>query len=153
MRICNYKVVNIVVICIVLMSCVILTGCSRNDNSAGTSSNDEVCPDTLVTVDEVAFSSAIDESGRPVDSSTVFPADTQEIFGTFMVPDICCSIVVIHWFYQDDLIHEWQGVGPGTGIPLNSSITKPADGFDLGNYRVVLYINVREVTTASFTVI
>jgi len=152
MRINNQKIVSIITI-LLIVTCLALIGCSNNNASTGTTDNNEICPDTLIIVEEATFSSAIDESGRPIGSSNVFQSSTPEIYCTFMVPDVCCSIVVIDWLYQGDLIHKWQGVGPGTGIPLNSSITQPSGGFNPGDYQVILYINVREVTIAYFTIV
>lgn len=112
----------------------------------------EVCPDTLVQIDEAVLSAAIDENGNPIQFTHEFTVETPKIYCTFIVPDICCTTLFVRWFYGEEIIGTWEGVGIGNLIPQTLSLDKPAGGFAKGDYRVTMYLGFRELVTEYFTI-
>ena len=145
-----------VVIVAALSLAVLAGGCGSGGDAASDQAQnepDEVCPDTLVEVDKIAFSSSLDESGVPVGSATVFPSDTAEIYCTFTLSDnLCCSDITVLWQYGGETVDIW--VEDGTGLsPINTvSFVRPEGGFASGEYVVKVFISIQEVLSATFTV-
>jgi hypothetical protein len=127
-------------------------GCGSGGDAAG-SVQDEVCPDTLLTGDKIAFTNSLDESRVPVGSATVFPSDTAEIFCTFTLSgNLCCSDITVLWQYGGETVKFW--VEDGTGLPAINAVSfvRPEGGFASGEYVVKVFISIQEVLSATFTV-
>jgi hypothetical protein len=120
----------------------------------GSAENEEdICPDSLVGVDEAILSSAVDAGGMPIDSTRVFTTDANEIYCSFWLSeDLCCKTLSVVWRYGNATIETWSDKSGITLFPLTVSVQKPDGGFLAGGYSVVIYIDIIEVMTIPFTV-
>ena len=145
-------VIAVTVIVAALSLAVLAGGCGPGGDAAG-SIQDEVCPDALLTGQEIVFSSSLDESGAPVGNATVFLSDTAEIFCTFTLSgNLCCSDVVVLWQYGGETVKFWAE--DGTGLPAINTVSfvRPEGGFASGEYVVKVFIVIEDVLSATFTV-
>lgn len=152
----KHRWVAAIMIALSLAALSLVGGCGSGGDAASDQTqddSDEICPDTLLTGDKIAFSSSLDESGVPVGSATVFPSDTSEIYCTFTLSDnLCCSDITVLWQYGGETVDIW--VEDGTGLPpINTvSFVRPEGGFASGEYVVKVFISIQEVLSATITV-
>jgi hypothetical protein len=128
-----------------------LAGCTSDDTGQA-ASDEEVCPDTLLSVNEALLSSAIDENGKPVNVTNVFPQGTPRIFFSLVLSDdeVCCSTVIVQWIYGGDVIDMWQDY---SNYPSIVSLESPEGGFAKGEYEVVVHIALNEILRVPFTIV
>ena len=148
-RAITYGIVAISLISV--FSIIGLAGCTSNETGQGATSDEKVCPDTLLSVSEALLSSAIDENGKPVNVTNVFTQDTPEIFFSLVLSDdeLCCSTVTVQWVYGGDVIDMWQEY---SNYPSIVSLKSPTGGFAKGEYAVAVYIEINEVIRVPFTI-
>jgi hypothetical protein len=140
----------ITIVLTVLIAAMSFTGCGSGEAASVEETTPEACPDILILVNTAHLTSTLGENGRPFGDSRVFSADTAELFVSFEVyEDICCSTVVIHWAYGEEVISFWQGYST---IPPYVTLRSPEEGFTKGDYSVVMYIGIREVMRVPFII-
>ena len=141
----------ITIVLTVLIAAMSFTGCGSGEAASVSETTQEVCPDTLILVNKATLSSSLGANQKPVGDNRVFSADTAELFVSFEVyEDICCSTIVVHWIFDDEVIDFWQGYST---IPSYVSLKSPEGGFAKGDYTAVMYIGIREVMTVPFTIV
>ena len=131
-------------------------GCTVSDEAATGQTleePDEICPDTLLLGENAVFSTSLDSDRYPQGVTTVFPANTAEIFCTFTLSDdLCCSEVIVIWQHEGETVLYLSL--DGTGLPATNtlSMVRPEEGFAKGEYLVKVYVNIRELISGTFTV-
>jgi hypothetical protein len=149
-RAITYGIVAILLI-ISALSVLSLAGCTSGETGQGATEDEEVCPDTLLSVSEAFLSSAIDENGKPVNVTNIFTQDTPEIFFSLVLSDdeVCCSTVTMQWVYGGEVIDMWQDY---SNYPSRISLNSPEGGFSRGEYEVAVYIEINEIIRVPFTI-
>jgi hypothetical protein len=146
-----------VVIVAALSLAVLAGGCGSGGDAAPDQAQnepDEVCPDTLVEVDEIVFLSAANLYGQPSPSGVEFPAGTAVIHSVITLSqDLCCKLVTVVWQMGEETVYYWSEDAPADiGDSFTVSFARPEGGFTTGQYKVSVYIGIRELVNASFTV-
>ncbi len=144
-------VIAVTVIVAALSLAVLAGGCGTGDDAAV---QDEVCPDTLVEVDEIVFLSSADMYGQPSPGGVEFPADTPVIYSVITLSqDLCCKLVTVVWQMGEETVYYWSKDSPADlGESFTVSCARPEGGFTAGQYEVSVYIGIRALVSASFTV-
>ena len=133
------------------------TGCTVPDEAATghtLEEPDEICPDTLIEADEIAFLSSANLNGQPSQDDVVFPAETPVIYGVIKLSqDLCCTLVTVVWQKEQETVHYWSVENPAEiGVSFTVPFVRPEGGFSAGQYKVTVYIGIKELVSASFTV-
>ncbi len=114
---------------------------------------------TTASLSEVTMCLSVDEEGRPVSTTALFATDAPEIYTSAKLsnapPD---TEVKLKWIYikgeadvSDYLIDETSRITEGSGY-FSGSLTRPADGWPRGDYKVVWYVDGKEKLSLYFTV-
>ena len=114
---------------------------------------------TTASLSEATMCQSVDKDMRPVNATSVFNADTPEIFCSVKLsnapPD---TEIKAEWIYiegeaeglENYMIDEWSVITEGTHY-FSTSMTRPYDGWPMGEYKVVLYIDGKEKLSVPFT--
>jgi len=142
------------VVIVAALSLAVLAGGCGSDGDAAGSVQDEVCPDTLVEVDSIVLISSAGGPGQLPEGVAVFPTDTPEILGVVTLSqDMCCTQVTVTWRLGEETVYHWSGEDPADiGDSFTVPFVRPEGGFTTGQYKVSVYIGIRELVNASFTV-
>jgi hypothetical protein len=141
----------IVIVCIFIalfLIAVPLTGCEAEVSF------------TTASLSEARMSTGVDNDLRPVGLTDVFHKDTPEIFCTFKISNAPSDTEVkAVWIYiegelkdlKDHVIGEWS-TEAGNSRYIYASLTRPNNGWPLGSYKVVMYVDDKEELSVPFTV-
>lgn len=143
----------IVIFLVLLMIGSLLTGCGSENNGQDQSSDVDICPDSLVMADGVALSSELDYRGEALGNQSVFTVDTTAIHATIRLSyNLCCTPLNISWIYDDEIIYSWQQIGTDDKYSYTSTLSNPGSNFAAGEYRIIVYVNIRMIFDITFTV-
>jgi hypothetical protein len=115
---------------------------------------------TTASLSEAKMSTGVDSDLRPVGLTDVFHEDTPEIFCTFKISNAPSDTEVkAVWLYvegelkdlKDYVIGEWS-TDAGDSRYIYASLTRPDNGWPLGSYKVVMYVDDKEELSVPFTV-
>ena len=106
---------------------------------------------------EVTMASRV-ENALPLDNTNIFTTDTLVIYCSFQLvktsPD---TDVTAEWFYMDResdtefFIDSWTETATGP-IYLSMYILQPTQGWPIGDYKVILYVDGKKEVTVPFKV-
>jgi len=127
-------VIAVVVILAALGLAMLAGGCGSGGEAVGTV-QDEVCPDTLVEVNEIALLSSANLYGQPLQGVAIFPADTPEIISVVSLSqDLCCTEVAVIWRFGEETVYYWSQESPaGIGDSFTVPFVRPEGGFTAGH--------------------
>jgi len=115
------------------------------------------CDFTSAKLEDVVVSAGVDKSNLPLDVTDVFEVDSSVIYVTGSaqnVPD--GTTVSIEWIYletdPETLIDSVDLVIEDTNTDFAFSLTKPTNGWPVGEYEAVLYIDDELQLSVTFTV-
>lgn len=147
-KIIKHFIVTVCIFIALFLLAVPLTGCEAEVSF------------TTASLSEAKMSTGVDSDLRPVGITDVFNKDTPEIFCTVKVsnapPDTEIKAV---WIYiegevknlKDYVIGEWS-TRAGDSRYMYASLTRPDNGWPLGSYKVVIYVNDKEEISVPFTI-
>jgi len=118
------------------------------------------CEVTTASLSEATMCLSVDSDMRPVDATDIFATDTPEIFCSVKLSSAPSDTdVKAEWIYvqgelegmENYLIDDYTLTAEGT-IYLGFSLTEPDDGWPIGEYKVILYVDGEEKLSVPFTV-
>jgi hypothetical protein len=143
---------GLVLITVVSLS-TILTGCSGDNDETKPTSKSTICVDNVV-LNGLVLHSEVDAKGAPVSESISesFEANTNNIYATvYLSDDVCCQTFTVQWFYPDD---ESTHLDSYTSENNFTSILPKQQGiYPLGQYRVVVTSDLKEIASVLFLVV
>jgi hypothetical protein len=137
------------IIAVITVSVFVL-GCPRAEV---TSKQEFTTSDYADSVEKIVLSSALSDSGEPINPVKTFTPDTPEIFCSFwLLEDLCCQSVRLKWQYPDGMVIWEDKDGDNLSNPDHVSLIKPENGFPEGEYIVSIYLGILEIISVTFTV-
>ena len=118
------------------------------------------CEVPTASLSEATMCLSVDSDMRPVDATDIFATDTPEIFCSVKLSSAPSDTdVKAEWIYvqgelegmENYLIDDYTLTAEGT-IYLGFSLTEPDDGWPIGEYKVILYVDGEEKLSVPFTV-
>jgi hypothetical protein len=94
------------------------------------------------------------QTGEPIEATNTFTNDIPEIFCSARLSNAPSGTEIkSEWIYvqEDLLIDTWSTSAEGTRY-LSSSITRPDSSWPTGDYKVILYLDGKEVASVSFKI-
>ncbi|MBN1863081.1 MAG: hypothetical protein JW790_05505 [Dehalococcoidales bacterium] len=149
------KRLRLTAVSILALAAFLLAGCAGGEVSlpGGASSATSLTKATMCR-------SVNPDTGEPVEPTSSFAPDTAEIFCSAKLANAPAgSEIKSEWIFVrgetgeevDYLIDTWNTTATGSGY-VSFSITAPESNWPKGDYQVVLYLDGKEVTSASFKV-
>ncbi|KSV18995.1 hypothetical protein DA01_00160 [Dehalococcoides mccartyi] len=118
---------------------------------------DNVCPDTYVRIIKGEVSTEIDAQGVPVNPASTFAEGTKVIILTYWITDeICCHDLSIVLKCNDEIIFTYTQTVGESDLKNPDSIEfypQQESGFAAGDYTAVVYLDISELISVSFTVV
>jgi hypothetical protein len=161
------------IICTVLAAVLLVSGCSSgapSSSSAPSSPSAPTVPSTPVpkpsnsTITDGVMTTSVDDGSKPTGGvKTSFPVNTAAIYCSFKVNGVSKDdMIKAAWIYvggaapakANTQINETYDIvqTSDTSYYLAFYLDKPAQGWDKGDYKVVLSINNKEKLTVPFKV-
>jgi hypothetical protein len=140
-----YKLIPIIALCISILvtaSCITVVNESKG-----------------VTLTEITMTTAVDFDMKPLDTTDVFDVDIKEIHCSVKLSNAPTNTrVTAEWIYiqgvedlQNYTIDEYSVTTEGTRY-IDMSLLRPYEGWPIGDYEVVLFVNGTETARAEFYV-
>jgi hypothetical protein len=150
----KYWLIVLVVVALSLVF-VSVSGCNKGEEDS-----------SVGVISDVAMSTAVDSSDRPINPTTVFPVDTQAFYCSFRAshfpPD---SKILVQWVYvtgevvdevgENNIVQMNTGTLGGDGyasIAMQVSPDATDSTWPRGEYKVILSVNGEEKASVSFNV-
>jgi len=150
----NGKSLSAAAISILALTVILLAGCAGGEVSLpGASPSTPLSKATMCQ-------SVNPQTGEPVEPTTSFATDTAEIFCSVKLANAPSGTEIkSEWIFVkgetgdavDYLIDTWNTTAAGSGY-ISFSITRPEGNWPMGDYKVVLYLDGKEVTSAPFKI-
>jgi hypothetical protein len=151
----NGKRLWVTAISILALTVILLVGCTGEVSLPGAS------PSTSTSLTKATICQSVNpQTGEPVEPTTSFATDTAEIFCSAKLATAPSGTEIkAEWIFVkgetgdtvDYLIDTWNTTFEGSGY-ISFSITRPEGNWPKGDYKVVLYLDGKEVTSALFKV-
>ncbi len=113
---------------------------------------EEVSVDFEVSNLQTAF--AVDEEGKPLFPTNQFVSENMEFYGTGRVEGVDEEVqLAVKWYYEDEAIGQASLTLEERDNDVWFSLTRPDEGWQLGEYEVGVYYDEKSLARTSFSVV